>query len=154
MPETDTVTNMYPSSYRNNLYEDIEVGSLNSLEQKVVRILDTNKHVLWWARNKAKKGWYAIQGWQRDKIRPDFVVARKTDDGKLEFVYVIESKGEQLTGNADTIYKDAVLTVMSNLDGGIKVYQPQQAAYKLNDRFEFELVPQGDEERMIRTKLG
>lgn len=154
MPDTDTVTNMYPSSYRNNLYEDIEVGSLNSLEQRVVRILDTNKHVLWWARNKAKKGWYAIQGWQRDKIRPDFVVARKTDEGKLEFVYVIESKGEQLTGNADTVYKDAVLTAMSNLEGGIRVYQPQQAAYKLNDRFEFELVPQGEEERMIRTKLG
>ena len=154
MPESDTVTNMHPSRYRYNLYEDIEIGSLNSLEQKVVDIMDKNTHVLWWARNKAKKGWYAIQGWQKNKIRPDFIVAKKTGDDKLEFVYIIESKGEQLVGNADSVYKDSVLATMTSLNGSIGTIQPQSATYKLNDRFEFELIPQGEEERRIRTKLG
>ena len=116
--------------------------------------MDKNTHVLWWARNKAKKGWYAIQGWQKNKIRPDFVVAKKTEDNKLEFVYIIESKGEQLVGNADTAYKESVLATMTSLNGSIPVVQPQGATYKLNDRFEFELIPQGEEERRIRTKLG
>ena len=154
MPENDAVTNQFPTSYRHNLYEDIEIGSLNSLEQRVVGIVDNNTHVLWWARNKAKRGWYAIQGWQKGKIRPDFIVAKKTEDNKLEFVYIIESKGEQLVGNANSVYKDEVLTAMTSLNGSIETVQPQSATYQLNDRFEFELVPQGEEERRIRTKLG
>lgn len=153
MPKSDIVMSQFNARYLRNLYEDVDVSSLNSLEQKVVEILDGNKKVLWWTRNKAGKGWYAIQGWHKGKIRPDFVVAKKTEDGQLEFVYIIESKGEQLMGNIDTEYKKSVLSIMSSLRGKVETVQPQVASYKLNDQFEFELIPQGEEERRIRTKL-
>lgn len=153
MPPSDTVTSQYSARYLHNLYEDVEVSTLNSLEQKVVEILDSNKNVLWWARNKASKGWYAIQGWHKGKIRPDFVVAKKTEDGNLEFVYIIESKGDQLMGSTDTIYKDSVLTMMTGMRGKVATKQAQVTSYKLNDQFEFELVPQDSVERRIRTKL-
>jgi type III restriction enzyme len=110
--------------------------------------------VIWWARNKTQKGWYSIQGWQRNKIRPDFVIARKNEKDELEFVYVIESKGEQLAGNDDTQYKDAVLNRMTAMKGSIEQIKVRATTVKFNDQFEFELVPQGDEERRIRTKTG
>lgn len=153
MPDQDVVANSIPSSYRLNLYEDIEVGTLNSLEQKVANIIDTSPHVIWWARNKAEKGWYAIQGWQRNKIRPDFVIARKNDAGDLEFVYIVESKGEQLTGNPDTLYKEAVFGRMNSMKGQIQKKSIKMTTIKLNDRFEFELIPEGREEAQLKAVL-
>lgn len=153
MPPKDTVANAIPSSYRNNLYEDIESATLNSLEQEAANIIDASPHVIWWARNKAERGWYAVQGWQRNKIRPDFVIARKNDKGELEFVYVVESKGEQLAGNADTLYKKAVFERMEAMKGKIRKASIKTTTVKLNDRFEFELIPQNEQERQLRAKL-
>ncbi len=140
MPMKDTVANTIPSSYRLNLYEDIETSSLNSLEQEVANIIDASPNVIWWARNKAQKGWYAVQGWQRGKIRPDFVIARKNDKDELEFVYVVENKGEQLIGNPDTAYKQAVFDRINALTGRIQQVRIKTTTVKLNDRFEFELI--------------
>lgn len=46
-----------------------------------------------------KKDFY-IQGWQRDKFYPDFIV--KTKSGKY---LIVEYKGENLLTNEDTKYK-------------------------------------------------
>lgn len=154
LPEHDQVANQFNSRYVRNLYEDVEVGTLNSLEQKVIEILDNNKNVLWWTRNKTGRGWYAIQAWQKGKIKPDFVVAKKTEGGELEYVYIVESKGEQLMGNLDTVYKESVLDLMTSLRGQVATSQNQMTSFHLNDQFEFELVPQGEEERRLRTRLG
>jgi len=153
MPRKDVVANTLPSSYRRNLYEDVEQGSLNNLEKKVADIIDHSTNVLWWARNKAAKGWYSVQGWQRNKIRPDFVIARKADDGKLEFVYVVESKGEQLMGNPDTQYKSAMFDRMNAMKGEVQRSSVKTTTVKLNDRFDFELIPAGEEEVRLRTRL-
>lgn len=154
MPEKDTVSNQIPSAYRYCLYDDIEISSLNSLEKKVVDVFERNNNVIWWARNKSKRDWYSIQGWQKGKIRPDFVVAKKSENGNLEFVYVVESKGEQLLGNRDTEYKNSVFEKMNDLKHEVETLQFQTTTYELNDKFEFELIPQGDEEKLIRSKLG
>lgn len=154
MPPRDFVANNIQSSYQLSLYDDVEYGSMNTLEQEVARIIEQSKNVIWWARNKTQKGWYAVQGWQRDKIRPDFVIARKNDKDELEFVYVVESKGEQLAGNDDTKYKEDVFNRMNAMRGNIEQVRIKTTTTKLNDRFEFELVPQGEEERRLRTKLG
>ena len=154
MPPRDFVANSIQSSYQLSLYDDVEYSSMNSLEQEVARIIDQSKNVIWWARNKTQKGWYAVQGWQRDKIRPDFVIARKNDKGELEFVYVVESKGEQLAGSADTKYKESVFDRMNAMRGNIEQVRIKTTTAKLNDKFEFELIPQGEEERRLRTKLG
>ncbi|OGG74168.1 hypothetical protein A3A40_00345 [Candidatus Kaiserbacteria bacterium RIFCSPLOWO2_01_FULL_54_20] len=154
MPQKDIVANNVQAAFAFSLYEDVEIASMNSLEHAVARIIEQSPNVIWWARNKTQKGWYAIQGWQKNKIRPDFVIARKNEKDELEFVYVVESKGEQLVGNEDTQYKDALLNRMTAMKGNIEQVKVRATTVKFNDRFEFELVPQGEEERRIRTKIG
>jgi len=154
MPEKDEVSNSIRSAYRLNLYEDVDVSTLNPLERDVVQYIEESPNVIWWARNKAEKSWYAIQGWQKNKIRPDFVIASKNKEGALEFLYVVESKGEQLTGNPDTQYKIDVFDTMNKMQGDVEQVKVRMTTMKLNDRFEFELVPQGEEERRIREKLN
>ncbi len=154
MPQKDIVANTVQAAYQYNLFEDVEVASMNNLEHAVAKIIEESPNVIWWARNKTQKGWYAIQGWQRNKIRPDFVIARKNDKDELEFVYVIESKGEQLVGSADSQYKDAVLNRMTAMKGSVEQVKVRATTVKFNNQFEFELIPQGEEERRIRTKIG
>jgi type III restriction enzyme len=138
-----------PSPYKYYLYDDVDRSSMNSLEQRVGEILDRQQTILWWFRNKVSRGWYAIQGWRRNKIRPDFVAAKKRADGGLELVYVLESKGEQLVGNADTTYKKQVLDKMTGVQK--QVYQTKLDFGVLNESVEFYLIEQGREEAQIRT---
>ena len=154
MPKKDVVSKSTWHTYQLNLYEDVDVSTLNSLERDVAQYIEDSPNVIWWARNKAEKSWYAIQGWQKNKIRPDFVIASKNKDGALEFLYVVESKGEQLTGNPDTQYKIDVFDTMNKMQGDVEQVKVRMTTMKLNDRFEFELVPQGEEERRIREKLN
>jgi type III restriction enzyme len=153
MPDTDIIESSLGSSYSLTLYEDVDPSSLNTLESGVARYIEQSHNVLWWTRNKVGHGWYAIQGWQRGKIRPDFIIARKNERNELEFVYVVESKGEQLMGNADTEYKDAVFNRINGMNGKIAQVRTRLTTMKLNDRFDFELIPQGEEERRLRNKL-
>lgn len=99
------------------------------------------------------KQWYAIQGWQQYKIRPDFVAARKADDGKLELIYIIESKGEHLIGNADTEYKKAVLNLMTeqHKTKRIERYQTKQLnMFQVNEKAEFYFAEENKEEETIK----
>jgi type III restriction enzyme len=154
MPDTDVVENGIQSSYKLNLYEDVDASSLNSLEHSVVSIVERSPNVLWWTRNKARgRGWYSVQGWQRNKIWPDFVIARKNEKDELEFVYIVESKGEQLLGNADTEYKTEVFEAVNSMKGKVEKIKLRTTTVKLNDRFEFELIPQNEEEMRLRAKL-
>ncbi len=154
MPDMDIVANSIQSSCALNLYEDVDVSSLNKLERDVVGIIEKSPNVIWWARNKARgRGWYAVQGWQRNKIWPDFVIARKNNQHELEFVYVVESKGEMLIGNEDTRYKGEVFDAINDMKGKVKKLRFRTTTVKMNDAFEFEILPQGDEERRLRNKL-
>ena len=139
----------FQMSYSRTLYEKVDTASMNPLENKVASLLDSNQKVLWWARNKVdKRGiWYAIQGWQKDKVRPDFVVARKNDEGKLEIVYILESKGEHLLGNLDTLYKKALFEKINSEI--LNINKISSMAFELNDNFQFEFVEQKQEESTI-----
>ncbi len=154
LPEKDIVANGIRSAYRLSLYEDVDISSMNPLEREVVRIIEGSANVLWWARNKPERGWYSVQGWQRNKIWPDFIIARKNNCDELEFVYVVESKGEQLIGNPDTPYKASVFDALNAMKGKVDQIKLRTTTLKLNDRFEFELVPQGEEELRLRRKLN
>jgi type III restriction enzyme len=99
------------------------------------------------------KQWYAIQGWHQYKIRPDFVAAKKNDDGKLELVYIIESKGEHLLGNADSEYKKSVLDLMTeqHKTNRIERYQAKQLnLFQVNEHVEFYFVEEKKEEESLR----
>ncbi len=150
IPKQDTISiDRSPNPYSKNLYDDLEVSSLNSLETKVAHLLDNQEKLIWWFRNNVSRGYYAIQGWRKDKIRPDFIAAKKKTDGSLELVYVLESKGEHLLGNDDTEYKNSVLTQMTQTP--VKPFQMELEFGKINDKVGFYLVPQGDEGRKIGT---
>ena len=154
MPGEDVVESGIRSAYTCTLYDDVDPSSLNTLERTVAGIIEQSDNVLWWVRNKVGHGWYAIQGWQRGKVRPDFIIARKNDaSDALEFVYIVESKGEQLMGNLDTQYKAAVFERMQGARVRAAPAGGGTVVMRINDRFQFELLPQGEEERRLRAKL-
>lgn len=137
---------IYPEgieTYRSNLFEKSDVLSMNTLERKIANLIDDKENVVWWVRNVAtSKDWYSIRGWKKGKIRPDFIVAKKNKNNSLELVYVIESKGEHLIDNLDTIYKKSVFDKMNETE----IELINLIRFKLNKDFQFELVEQGNEE--------
>ena len=139
--------------YKNYLYEDMDPDTLNGLEQSVARILEEKGKLLWWFRNKAAKGWYAIQGWREHKIRPDFVVAKKKGDTAIEVVYILETKGAHLKGNDDSVYKKAVMERMT--DSNIKAYQMgiDFGEGKLNTSIEAHFVEEDTEKERVGTLM-
>ena len=156
VPESDTITvSRFPSNYMHNLYEDIDYDSLNSLEKEVIKIVEKQETILFWFRNRVSKGWYAIQGWRENKIYPDFIVAKKKDEDKVEIVYMMESKGEHLLGNNDTTYKNKVFEQMTEQQkkGRIEAYQTKLDFGAINDSVEAYLIEGGKEEQKIRELM-
>lgn len=153
VPDVDSITvSREPCTWKYYLFDEIDLMAMNSLERKVGDILDKQSKILWWFRNKVSKQWYSIQGWQQYKIHPDFVAAKKLDNGKLELVYILESKGEQLLGNADTQYKKKVLDLMTKQSQEYKIEKVQQMElFAVNEKAEFYLVEDGKEESTLKN---
>ena len=127
------------------------------MEKKVIDILERQETTLFWFRNKVAKNWYAIQGWRENKIRPDFVVAKKKDEDKIEIVYLLESKGEHLLGNNDTTYKNDVFKTMTNQHKNkkIKTYQIDLdfGENVLNESIEAYLIEDQKEEQQLKELM-
>jgi type III restriction enzyme len=153
IPETDVISvSREPCTWKYYLFDEVELSSMNTLERKVGDVLDKQSKILWWFRNKISKQWYSIQGWHQYKIRPDFVAAKKMDNGKLELVYIIESKGEHLVGNADTEYKKKVLDLMTEQHKTGKIERVQQMSlFEVNDQAEFYLIEEKKEEETVKS---
>lgn len=154
IPNEDTIiVGRMPNPYKYYLFEDVDLSLMNSLERKVGDILDKQKRILWWFRNKVSKSCYSIQGWHEYKLRPDFVAAKKNVQGELELVYILESKGEHLAGNADTVYKQKVLDIMTEQKKkkAIRHYEQTKLPFgQVNDNVTFYLVEQGKEEEELK----
>lgn len=84
----------------------------NNDERDVAVHLDGAATVQWWHRNVARHQ-YGLQGWKRSRIYPDFIFAASGDAGRRRIV-VLETKGDQLAGNLDTNYKQAVLAALTD----------------------------------------
>jgi len=140
------------NEYKKYLFEDIDMVSLNKLETDVAKIMDRQNKLIWWFRNKVSRNSYAIQGWREYKIRPDFIAAKRKDNDEIEIVYVIESKGEQLSGNPDTQYKKNVFNLMTEQNRKRAIYGDQidLPFGKVNEKVEFYLVEQGKEGEEIK----
>jgi type III restriction enzyme len=85
----------------------------SGLERDLACYLDGQAALRWWHRNVAKAQ-YGLQGWKRNKVYPDFVFARVTNDG-LQKLVVLETKGLHLAGNNDTEYKQKLLARLSHV---------------------------------------
>lgn len=156
VPDADTITvSRFSSNFKYNLYEDVDFDNLTSLEKDVINILENQKTTLFWFRNKTSKGWYNIQGWRKNKIYPDFVIAKKKGESQLEILYIMESKGEHLLGNSDTIYKNEVFKKMTeqHKTGKIITHQVEIQFDKLNEKVEAYLIEGGKEKQQIRELM-
>jgi type III restriction enzyme len=88
-----------------SLFDYVEYESQNQYERAVALCMDRNADVLWWYRNLVGTENFAIQGYKRNRIHPDFVVQSGTKEKPEHRVLVVESKGKHLQGNLDTTYK-------------------------------------------------
>jgi type III restriction enzyme len=121
---------------------DYVPDELNSYEREVALVLDRDERVLWWYRNLVGAHNFAIQGYRRNRIYPDFVVQQGKKTKPNQHVVVIESKGSQLSGNPDTTYKRKVAEYFTKAG---KLVKWQQLASGFADRvFRFQVVDQGD----------
>ena len=97
-----------------SLFEPAYDHDLNTLERKFARYLDEQKALRWWHRVAVRQqGDYYLRGWKQDRIWPDFIAMGSMNGGDPHFL-VFETKGEHLSGNADTEYKRRVLDALQN----------------------------------------
>ncbi|MDI7775598.1 DEAD/DEAH box helicase family protein [Asticcacaulis sp. EMRT-3] len=94
-----------------SLFAPVYENELNGEERNVAVHLDSEKTLIWWHRNVARAQ-YALQGWRRGKIYPDFVFAVQRT-GMANRIALLETKGDHLD-NGDTAYKRDVLALMSD----------------------------------------
>lgn len=93
-----------------SFFDPIYKDDLDGYEQKVACYLDSEKALRWWHRNVAKaQSGYALQGWRKHKVYPDFIFALSHQDGH-ERLMVLETKGDHLD-NPDTTYKKKLFEV-------------------------------------------
>lgn len=114
-----------------HLFETVYLDDLNGYEQNVACYLDGEKALRWWHRNVAQQQ-YALQGWRKNKIYPDFIFAIEGEGGS-ERIMILETKGDHLD-NPDTKYKHKVM------DACAKAYRYEN----VTSRGELELLVDGD----------
>lgn len=95
-----------------SLFLHVFAGDLNSEEQRFAVRLDGDAAVRWWHRNGTDRESYAVRGWRRGNVYPDFLFATIREGGRDRIV-AIETKGEQLAGNLDTKYKSELLETLT-----------------------------------------
>ena len=95
-----------------SLFLPIYAAGFNDEERRFALYLDGDFVVRWWHRNGVGRGNYALRGWRKGNIYPDFLFSALLDHARQRIV-ALETKGEQLSGNADTAYKTALLEALT-----------------------------------------
>jgi len=98
--------------------------------------------VLWWYRNLVGPENFAVQGYRRHPIYPDFVVQEGKDALPIAKVLVLEGKGKHLKGNEDTSYKRSVADYFEKT--GRKVPWQQLGEESESHQFRFQVLDEGD----------
>lgn len=134
-----------------SLFEFVPDDEMNPPEKAVAWYLDEQEKLLWWYRNMARQD-YAIQGWRKHRIYPDFIVAdagpERSDYAK---VYVVETKGVHLK-NEDTDYKKNVFTLCNKL---AEEKSWSELGLELPDKkIRFEVVFEDEWQRKLNALFG
>lgn len=120
-------------------------SNFNGLEKNVALYVNKSEAVKWWHRLGTRGTEYAVQGWKRDKIYPDFLILKEGD----QYLFV-ETKGNHLK-NPDSQYKQKVFKHLSEYAnkeiGEFELVTKKQKNIKFNlvyeDKWENELVTLG-----------
>ena len=129
----------------NSLFDYVEDEQQNQYKRAVALCLDRNADVLWWYRNLVGSDQFAIQGYRKDRIHPDFIVQSGKNHKRLHRVIVIESKGKHLEGNLNTEYKREVATYFEK--AGKKVTWQQLGEDFKDHVFRFQILDKAQEHR-------
>jgi len=121
------------------LFEKIYQKQVNSLEKDVAWYLDGENAVRWWHKIAVHQDWH-LQGWQRNKVYPDFLACvQDLGNGKIRFA-VLETKGLHLKGNDDTTYKERLFELLQRVSAnGINVGELKLGVAQKELRFELML---------------
>ena len=125
MPETETL-DVAPDDQvlrrksgedlKRSLFEPVYQKQVNGLEKNVAWYLDDASAVRWWHRIAVSSHDWHLQGWQKNKVYPDFLACvEEGANGATRFT-VLESKGLHLKGNDDTEYKRRLFELLTAYD--------------------------------------
>ena len=122
----------------------LHTPDMNELEVAFAGYLDQKAALRWWHRNVARTQ-YGLQGWKRHKVYPDFVFGVVNQNGHTRTV-VMETKGLQFEGNADTSYKQALLARLTQAFKDERFERAGELKLEGQDRTEVvcDLVFEGD----------
>ena len=105
----DRLTNERGRSLQKNLFEEVYRYEFDTdLERDFAIFLDGKDFIKWWHRvaiNQPESD-YRISGWLKESIHPDFIAYRDKE------LFIIETKGEHLSGNMDTTYKNNLMKIL------------------------------------------
>jgi type III restriction enzyme len=124
-----------------SLFDYAERASFNTYEAEVALVLDRHPEVLWWYQNRVGKENFAIQGFRKNRIFPDFVVQNGQDQKPVARVVVVESKGRHLEGNPDTEYKRKIADHFEKV--GKKVSWQKLGEGFDKQQFRFQILDEG-----------
>lgn len=117
---------------KSSLFSPMYAGDFSSADEREIAVyLDADRALTWWHRNVARSH-YALQGWRREKIYPDFIFAVQHGDADPKVV-VLEMKGQHLAGNDDTVYKQSVLQLMTEAFAVEKVPRVGELEFVVED---------------------
>lgn len=149
IPESIQIRATQPLTHNNgdqmakSLFDYVERESANEYERAVALCLDRDANVLWWYRNLVGPEHFAVQGYRRHRIRPDFVVQKGSEEKPEHCVVVVESKGKHLEGSPDTEYKREIARYFS--DVGRKVPWQQLGNDFQEHVFRFQVLDEAQE---------
>lgn len=129
-----------------SLFEFIAEEEFDSQEErKVAWYLEKQKKLFFWHRNKQRDE-YAIQGWRKHKIYPDFIFTTE-ENGVDEFngVYILETKGLHLK-NEDTAYKQSIFDLCT---GQAKKASNKQLSFLKDKEYNFKLLYEDEWEKKL-----
>jgi len=124
-----------------SLFDYAERAGFNNYEAEVALVLDKHPEVLWWYQNKVGRDNFAIQGYRKNRIFPDFVVQNGQDEKPVARVLVVESKGKHLMGNVDTEYKRKIAGYFSK--AGRQVSWQKLGEGFERSQFRFQILDEG-----------
>ncbi|MBE7467381.1 MAG: DEAD/DEAH box helicase family protein [Planctomycetes bacterium] len=110
-----TLTRRDNQPLERSLFDFVPEDDLNLTEKAVAWYLDEQEKLLWWYRSISRQD-YAIQGWRKNRIYPDFILSTVDPKDRTEYdrVLVVETKGLHLK-NEDTSYKQEVFDLCNRL---------------------------------------
>ncbi|MBL1218644.1 MAG: hypothetical protein D8M59_14265 [Planctomycetes bacterium] len=149
---TRRLRNDEDEEFKKSLFDYVDESEFNEYEKVVAICFDDDANILWWYRNLVGADNFAIQGYRREKIYPDFVVKDDANGRELHRVIVVETKGDHLAGSLDTEYKTSIAKYFERV--GKRVTWQQLGEEFKDHQFRFQVIQEtGDHGRDWRDEL-